>query len=107
MNAAQIILEARRRAGLTQAQLAELVETTQSAVARWERGKVEPSFSTLRRVVAACGLDLTIAIRDHDPDQSTLLEANLTLSPEQRFDQLVKTLAFIEAGRSEVESRND
>lgn len=99
-----IIREARLRAGLTQQQLAKRIETTQSAVARWERGRVEPSLETLRKIVAQCGLDLNIALRVRDPDESTLIDANLRLTPEERLDQLVRTVSFIEAGRRALDS---
>ncbi|WP_460448623.1 helix-turn-helix transcriptional regulator [Alsobacter sp. SYSU BS001988] len=38
------LADARRAAGLTQAQLAERMDTTQSTVARWEKGAQEPSI---------------------------------------------------------------
>jgi predicted transcriptional regulator len=41
----------RRRVGLTQAQLAERVDTSQSLIARIERGQVNPSVETLRRIL--------------------------------------------------------
>ena len=107
MRSGAIIREARRRAGLTQAELAKRVETTQSAIARWERGGVEPSFDSLRRIVAACGLDLTIQLREPDTSHVTLLEANLALSPEERLDQLVRTVAFVEAGRTALRSEGE
>jgi transcriptional regulator with XRE-family HTH domain len=42
--AAQIIREARLKAGLTQAQLAERLGRERAQVARWETGGQEPSF---------------------------------------------------------------
>jgi len=51
------ILKARAEAGLTQAELAERIGTTQSAVARMETaiGKYSPSIATLKRYAAALG----------------------------------------------------
>jgi len=40
----------RRAGGLTQAQLAELCETTQQQIAKIENGTVDPRLSTLRRI---------------------------------------------------------
>jgi len=50
-------LKARADAGITQADLAERMGTTQSAVARLEsgRGKQSPSLSTLRKYARALG----------------------------------------------------
>jgi transcriptional regulator with XRE-family HTH domain len=52
---ADALIAARRRAGLSQAELAERMQTTQSAVARIEGGKHWPSRSTLERYAAATG----------------------------------------------------
>lgn len=56
------LLKARQEAGLTQAQVAELMGTQAPAVARLERslatGKHSPSIATLRKYVKACGKDL-------------------------------------------------
>jgi len=48
--------------GLTQRQLAELVGTTQSSIARLESGRELPRLSFLQRVVEALGGQLTIRI---------------------------------------------
>ena len=51
------ILKARTEAGITQAELAERIGTTQSAVARMETaiGKHSPTIATLKRYAAALG----------------------------------------------------
>jgi ribosome-binding protein aMBF1 (putative translation factor) len=59
--AAQVI-EARARAGLTQAELAERMGTSQSAVARLESGKAHPSVATLEKLAQATGSKLRIAL---------------------------------------------
>jgi transcriptional regulator with XRE-family HTH domain len=41
--------------GLTQAELAERISTTQSAIARLESGRKDPSLSYLRKVLGALG----------------------------------------------------
>jgi predicted nucleotidyltransferase/DNA-binding XRE family transcriptional regulator len=59
---AALLQQARRRAGLSQAELADLAGTSQSAINRYERGVVEPSLSTLRRLLQACGARLQIEL---------------------------------------------
>lgn len=63
--ALRAILSARREAGLTQAQIAERMGTTASAVSRLEGSlsseKHSPSFATLRKYAAACGKKLVIS----------------------------------------------
>ncbi len=57
---AGIIVEARTKAGLTQAQLAKRMKTTQSVIARLEGGRVHPSTETLERFAKATGSRLKI-----------------------------------------------
>jgi DNA-binding XRE family transcriptional regulator len=57
-------LKARAKRGLTQAQVAEKIGTTQSAVARLEsgRGKHSPSLATLSRYAKALGCRLEVKL---------------------------------------------
>lgn len=56
------LIEARNRAGLTQAQLAERMGTTQSVIARLEGGRSTPTWSTLRRYAEATGSRLHVTL---------------------------------------------
>lgn len=94
-----LIREARTRARLTQSELARRAGTTQSAVARWESGRSQPSIETVRRLTGACGFDLNVRLTAVDPDLLSRIEQNLALSPTQRFDQLVAAARFVQAGR--------
>lgn len=60
--AVQVAAERARR-GLTQAELATLCGTTQSAVARLERGSRPPRLDTLLRIANALDCELDIALR--------------------------------------------
>jgi transcriptional regulator with XRE-family HTH domain len=55
---ARAMIEARARAGLTQEELAERMQTSQSAIARLESGKGSPSTRTLQRFASATGTRL-------------------------------------------------
>jgi len=105
MIAGHLVRQARRRSGLTQADLAKRVATTQSAVARWETGGSTPSLETLRRIVEACGFEFHYAITERDTSEWSLAQRNLTLTHEQRLDQLVRTVAFAQAGRDAMATR--
>lgn len=48
--------------GLTQQQLAELLELKQSQVARIESGDVNPTIETLQRLSARIGVDFAIEV---------------------------------------------
>lgn len=52
---ARELIAARARAGLTQAELAEKMHTTQSTIARLESGRSLPSLRTLARYAEATG----------------------------------------------------
>jgi transcriptional regulator with XRE-family HTH domain len=58
---ARAVIAARLSARLTQAQLAQRMDTTQSVVARLESGRSRPSTQTLARLAAATGTRLRIA----------------------------------------------
>ena len=58
---ARTLIEARRSAALTQAELAERMETTQSVVARLESGRIHPSTRTLEKIARATGTRLRIS----------------------------------------------
>jgi hypothetical protein len=51
---------ARRRAGLTQAQLAERAGTSQATISAYETEAKQPSIATLSRLLAATGARLTV-----------------------------------------------
>jgi len=56
------LIEARSRAGLTQAEVAERMGTSQSTVARLESGTATPSLSTLKRFAQATGARVRITL---------------------------------------------
>jgi len=58
----RMLVGARARAGLSQAELARRMGTTESAIARLESGKVTPSMATLRRFAEATGSRLKVAL---------------------------------------------
>lgn len=57
---ARAVIAARKRAGLTQTELALRMGTTQPAVTRMESGRVQPSLRTLQRLARATGSRLMI-----------------------------------------------
>jgi transcriptional regulator with XRE-family HTH domain len=60
MDAGAALREARRRAGLTQAALAQRAGTSQATMSAYERGSKEPSLETLQRLLGAAGARLAI-----------------------------------------------
>lgn len=80
-----ILREARRRAGLSQQELAHRVGRPQQSIARWERGRVEPSFETLEELVRACGWELLTDLARADPEYEAEIRRQLRLSPDARL----------------------
>ncbi|MCP9488387.1 MAG: helix-turn-helix domain-containing protein [Solirubrobacteraceae bacterium MAG38_C4-C5] len=52
--------EARRRAGLSQTELARRAGTSQATISAYESGRKQPSVATLSRLLAAAGARLTV-----------------------------------------------
>jgi transcriptional regulator with XRE-family HTH domain len=94
-----LLREARLRAGLTQAELAQVAGTARSQVSRYERGDVLPSLETLRRLIHACGLDLSFRLfnADLDAHDATLIAQVLPLTPEERVDRAVRAVKHVSA----------
>jgi transcriptional regulator with XRE-family HTH domain len=90
-----LLREARLRAGLTQAQLASRANTSQSAIARWESGAVQPSLERLRELIRACGLELTLGIANYDDSYDEWIERYLDLTPDERLRQAMERAAVV------------
>ena len=61
------VADRRKDRGLSQADLAALVGTTQSAIARLESGGRPPRIDTLLRIANALDADLHIELLDREP----------------------------------------
>jgi transcriptional regulator with XRE-family HTH domain len=100
MTSATLLQQARRRAGITQSELAARVGTTQSAIARWERGASHPSTERLESLVAACDLELQFALAPRDPDEIASLQRNLEMTVDDRINRVITFHRFIASGRA-------
>ncbi len=63
-----VLRELRRRAGLTQQELAERIRSTQSAIARMETGDASPRLATLEKLVDALDQDLLVYLSVGEPE---------------------------------------
>ncbi|MGH9184425.1 MAG: helix-turn-helix domain-containing protein [Acidimicrobiales bacterium] len=61
----ELVHRLRTEAGLTQAELAERMGTTQSAVARMEGGGTRPTLETLEKLAAAVGAELVVGVGEN------------------------------------------
>ncbi len=94
MTGAEAIREARVKAGLTQAQLAELLGRDRAQVARWEIRGQEPSFENVIAAVEACGYTLTLekVERRDEPELDSKLRESIDQAPQQRVQALIEGL---------------
>jgi transcriptional regulator with XRE-family HTH domain len=105
--AADVLLrEARSRAGISQRDLAHRAATSQSVVARIERGQTSPSLETLQRLLAAAGFELWGKLTQPsmdppyvDPSLMDDIPRILLLSPEARLLEVANVTRFISEGR--------
>jgi transcriptional regulator with XRE-family HTH domain len=107
MAIADIVREARRRAGLTQAALAERAGVPNSTVGRIESGARTPSVELVDRLVRAAGLELTVSLSEPDPGTDSLFERTLRRTPAQRLADATRAARFVLRGRREVAGRAD
>ncbi len=90
LSAAKLLKEARKRAGLTQRDLARRSGKAQSAIARIESGKSMPSTSTLNHLIEAAGFEIQTELSVKPIEKSHMLSdvsRILKLTPEQRLQE--------------------
>ena len=92
MRGADLIREARLRAGLTQAELSRLTGTQRSVIARWEQGAVSPSIDNMLEVIEACGFELPLVLVPRETALDDRLNKNRMLSPGRRAQRLITKL---------------
>lgn len=88
----ELVREARKRAALTQAQLAERAGTTQSAIARLESGRTSPSLEQVERLLRLCGFQLIVELAPYDDSDIVQAEAQLRRTPQDRARRLATTV---------------
>ena len=79
LEAAYIVARLRIKRGLTQAQLAEMVGTKQSSIARLESGASQPRLSFLRKIIEALGGKLELHVVDNE-ERTSLFESETVVS---------------------------
>jgi len=63
ITAGTLLRQARRRAGLSQAELGAQAGVTQSVISAYESGQRQPSIPALARLMEAAGFELTLGLR--------------------------------------------
>jgi transcriptional regulator with XRE-family HTH domain len=86
VSAADVLRNARRSSGLTQAELARRAGIAQSEIARLERPGANPTLATMERVLHAAGHALELGAKPTKSSiDDTLVARNLRMSPAERL----------------------
>lgn len=94
---------ARRRAGLSQRELARRTGTAQPTISRIERGLMSPTVATLEPLIKACGMELEMIERPGAGVDRTLIVERLRMTPTERLRRAVEEwegTAFLREARA-------
>lgn len=100
LNVSTLLREARKRAGLTQRELAKRAGKAQSAIARIESGSSDPSTEMLQHLINAAGFEIQTELVIKPVKNSHMLsDVNriLKLTPEQRLQEVANVDHFLKA----------
>lgn len=98
-----LVREARRRVGWTQARLAEAAGTTQSAIARLESGTTSPAFDDVLRLLRIMGLDLDFMLVERDDSDWIQAQRQATKSAPELSAELTQVAARLTRARRDFE----
>lgn len=85
----KLLADTRRRAGLTQSDLAKRLAISQAAVAQLEQAGSNPRLATLDRALRAAGAELVITTRPRRSSvDESLIRRQLELAPAERIRSL-------------------
>jgi transcriptional regulator with XRE-family HTH domain len=96
---AELVRDGRRRHGLSQRSLALRAGTTQAWISSIERGRVQPTVETLRRILLVMGEELVLESKplpsdaDHDP---IAFAAMRRLDPGERIAEALDWMRLAE-----------
>ncbi len=107
MAISNLVREARRRAGYTQAELAQRAGVPKSTVGRIESGARVPSTEMVERLVRAAGFEVLISVSEPDPGTDTMFERTLRRSPAERLADATRVARFVLRGRREMAAATD
>lgn len=93
MRSSDLLLTGRRRAGLSQDQLAQRLGRPQSTIARWETGQQHPPLESVIEALHACDLELTVGIARYDDSYQTQIARQRRLDPAERVRRLAPAWA--------------
>jgi transcriptional regulator with XRE-family HTH domain len=94
INASHLVRQARRAAGLTQAELARRLDRPQSVVARLEAPGANPKVETLNNAVAATGLSIQVGMGPPSGIDESMIAEELQHTADQRLRNFESLYGF-------------
>ena len=98
----ELVREARKRAALTQRELAERAGTTQSAIARLESGRTSPSLEDVQRLMRLAGFELLVELAPFDDSDRVQARARRQRSAEDNVESNRRSIAQVREMREAV-----
>lgn len=106
MTTADLIRNARAKAGLSQADVARRLGTTQAAVAQLERPHSNPTIATLQRIVDATGRELRLSTRPRRPTvDEDQIARQMAMTPAERLTAFTAAYRNVRRLATSVERR--
>jgi|SRR4051794_17824820 predicted transcriptional regulator len=102
MDPADLLRDARTRAGLSQRALARRAGTAQSVVARIESGETSPAWTTLRHLLRAAAFELHAELQPLTNGRTHMLDdvpRILRLTPDERLTELRNAARLVAGAR--------
>ena len=93
ISAGATVKQAREAAGLSQAELADRMGTTQSAVARLESPRSNPRVETLDRAIAATGQRVTVSVEPGFGLDESMIAETLRIPQRDRLRHFASAYA--------------
>jgi uncharacterized protein len=90
--AGALLRQARKRAGLSQVELAARAGVTQSVISAYESGHRQPSIPALARLIGAAGFELTLGLR-RQPGRLRRLSGPVGRRVRRHREDLIATAA--------------
>lgn len=97
-----LVREARKRAGLTQAELGYRAGVPQSTIARIESGARIPSTDMVERLARAAGFEVRARLGEPDPETGSLFSRTLHRTPAERLADATRAARFVLRGRRQM-----
>ena len=98
----ELVREARKRAALTQRELAERAGTTRSGIARLESGRTSPSLEDVQRLMRLAGFELLVELAPFDDSDRVQARARRHRSAEDNVESNRRSIAQVREMREAV-----